>query len=188
MLTAADPLPRRPQRVLVAGTSGTGKTTLAARIGAMLDLPHTEIDALFHGPGWVPRAEFLTDVEALRMAERWVTEWQYTSARALLAERADLVVWLDLPFRVTLARLVRRTVGRRVRREELWNGNREAALHTVLTDRDHVIRWAIDTRHKTAERVAALAVDHPDLPVVRLRSQAEVDRWTARLSTGRGPG
>lgn len=181
MLTADDPLASRPQRVLVAGTSGTGKTTLAARLGLLLDLPHTEIDALFHGPGWVPRPEFLADVEALRMGERWVTEWQYRTARPLLADRADLLVWLDLPFRVTLARLVRRTVGRRLRREELWNGNREAALRTVLTDREHVIRWAVDTRHLTAERVAALAATHPDLPVVRLRSQAEVDRWTDRL-------
>lgn len=182
MLTADDPLPTTPRRVLVAGTSGTGKTTLAVRIGELLDLPHTEIDALFHGPGWVPRPEFVADVEALRMGERWVTEWQYTAARALLAERADLLVWLDLPFRVTLARLVRRTVVRRIRREELWNGNRETPLHTVLTDRDHVIRWAIDTRHKTAERVAALGDEHPALPVVRLRSRAEVDRWTRRIA------
>ena len=180
MLTADDPLPLRPQRVVTAGTSGTGKTTLAIRLGEIFDLPHTEIDALFHGPNWEPRPEFLADVEALRMSERWITEWNFSDARDLLAERADLLVWLDLPFRVTLTRLVRRTVGRRG--QELWNGNYEPPLLQAFTDREHVIRWAIRTRHLTAERVAALRVARPELTVVRLRSQAEVDRWVASVT------
>jgi adenylate kinase family enzyme len=65
MLTASDPLPTRVQRVLVAGVSGSGKTTLAGRIGAILGIPHTEIDSLFHGPNWVPRASFANDVDHL---------------------------------------------------------------------------------------------------------------------------
>jgi adenylate kinase family enzyme len=68
LLGPGDPLPRRPSRVLVAGTSGAGKTTLAARIGALLRLPHVEIDALFHGPGWRPRPTFEADVR--RFADR----------------------------------------------------------------------------------------------------------------------
>jgi adenylate kinase family enzyme len=38
--------------VLIAGTAGAGKSTLARRIAAALDIPHVEIDALFHGPQW----------------------------------------------------------------------------------------------------------------------------------------
>jgi len=60
-----DPLPRRSQRILIAGVSGTGKTTLARRIAPIARAPHTEIDGLYHGPDWVPRAEFLDDVRAL---------------------------------------------------------------------------------------------------------------------------
>lgn len=172
------PLPRRPRRVLVAGVSGAGKTTLAARVAEVIGAPHTEIDALFHGPGWVPRAEFLDDVRVLASGETWTTEWQYPAARPLLLDRADLLVWLDLPFAtVTLPRLVRRTVRRRLRREELWNGNVEPPLRTVLTDREHVVRWAIAGRAKLAERVPRVAVSHPDLSVVRLRSPREVASW-----------
>lgn len=50
MLCADDPLPGRSGRVLVAGTSGAGKTTLARRTAAVLDIPHIELDALYHGP------------------------------------------------------------------------------------------------------------------------------------------
>jgi hypothetical protein len=61
-LNATDELSTRPQRIIVAGTSGSGKTRLAARIGAALQIPHVEIDALHHGPGWVKRPEFEVDV------------------------------------------------------------------------------------------------------------------------------
>lgn len=61
-LTSADELAARPQRVIVAGTSGSGKTHLAARIGAALAIPHIEIDALHHGPGWMKRPEFEVEV------------------------------------------------------------------------------------------------------------------------------
>lgn len=52
-------------RIIVIGTSGAGKTTLAGRISARLGIDHIEIDALYHGPGWTPRPEFLADVRAL---------------------------------------------------------------------------------------------------------------------------
>ena len=129
MRSHKDPLPYPPKRVLVAGVSGVGKTTLARRISAITGGPHTEIDALFHGPAWMPRPEFLADVHSLLRTGSWTTEWQYDAARPLLAESADVLVWLDLPFvRVTLPRLLRRTIRRRWSREELWNGNMEAAV------------------------------------------------------------
>ena len=53
-----DPLPARPRRILVTGTSGAGKTTVAAALVGRLGIPHTDIDGLYHGPGWVPRPEF----------------------------------------------------------------------------------------------------------------------------------
>ena len=60
-------------------------------------------------------AQFLDDVADLVAGNEWVTEWQYTAARPALAERADLVVWLDLSFlRMTLPRVVSRTVRRRL--------------------------------------------------------------------------
>jgi adenylate kinase family enzyme len=177
VLTATDPLLFRPSRVTVAGVSGSGKSTLARRLGAGLDLPYTEMDALHHGPGWTRRPTFEADVRAFAASDRWVCEWQYDDVRPLLAARADLLVWVDLPFRVTLSRVVRRTVGRRLRREELWNGNREAPLHTFFTDPEHIVRWAIRTRHVYDERVPAVASAYPALSVVRLRTTREVDHW-----------
>ena len=177
MLTATDPLPHRPRRVAVAGVSGSGKSTLSRRIAEILGVPYTEIDGLFHGPGWTERPEFEADVEAFTSAPGWVTEWQYELARPLLVERADLMVWLDPPYPMVLQRVVRRTLRRRLRRQQLWNGNQEPPLRTFFTDDEHIVRWSIRTRDLYDERVPAVVSARPDLPIVRLGSTREVDPW-----------
>lgn len=155
-----------------------GKSTLAATVAALIGQPYTEIDSLFHGPGWSPRPEFLADVAQLVAGDGWVTEWQYSAARPALAARADLLVWLDLPFlRTALPRVASRTVRRRVRREELWNGNVEPPFRTFFTNRDHIVRWAWKRRHHYDNLVPGLERTHPHLTIVRLRSQREVDAW-----------
>jgi len=176
-------LPHRPRRVLVAGTSGSGKTTLARRIAEVLQLPHVEIDALYHGPGWTPRPSFVDDVAALTAQPSWVTEWQYTPARERLARAADLLVWLDLPRATVMRQVTRRTLRRRLRREQLWNGNIEPSLWTFFTDDEHIVRWAWRTHGTTASRIAGVLQDRPELPVVRLTSHAAASRWlTSRLA------
>ena len=177
VLRAADRLATRPRRVLVAGTSGAGKTTVAAAIADVLGLPHVEIDALFHGPDWAPRPDFEADVLAFASGPGWVTEWQYAVVRPLLLERADLLVWLDLRRGQVLRQVVRRTLRRRLRRVELWNGNLEPPLRTFFTDPEHIVRWAWSSHPRTGPRVEAAQRTRPELPVVRLRSSSDVRRW-----------
>lgn len=181
MLQPRDPLPYRPQRVLVAGVSGSGKTTLAAQIATILNLPHTEIDSLFHGPDWKPRADFRNDVDHLSQAPAWVSEWQYQSVQDMLASRADTLIWLDYPVWRSMVRLIWRTASRRWRRQELWNGNFEGPLFSVFTDSEHIIRWGWRTRHKMRELVPRLEGKFPQLSVVRMRSQKDVDVWLRTL-------
>ncbi|PFG41473.1 adenylate kinase family enzyme [Isoptericola jiangsuensis] len=172
----------RARRVLVAGTAGAGKTTLARHLGRLLDLPHVELDGLFHGPGWVPRPEFMDEVRSLAASDAWVTEWQYQPARPILLRRAELLVWLDLPVHVVMRQVLRRTISRRIHRTVLWNGNVEPPLWTILRDEEHVVRWAWTTRHKFDRLDERLADDAPHVTVVRLRSRREADRWLAGLA------
>ncbi|MHC5795987.1 P-loop NTPase family protein [Lacisediminihabitans sp. FW035] len=176
MLSSRDPI-RRPARVVVAGVSGVGKSTLARRISHALDLPYTEIDGLYHGAGWVPRPEFLVDVELFSREAEWITEWQYRDARPILSARADTLVWLDLPSPVAVWRVVSRTIHRSRTRVELWNGNTEPGLLHALTDPEGIIRWAVKHQRTYRRTVPAAAGQHPHLQVVRLRSQREVDAW-----------
>lgn len=175
----------RVKRVLIAGASGAGKSTMARRLGAVLDLPYVEIDGLYHGPDWQPRASFVGDVERLAASERWVTEWQYGAVRDRLAARAELMVWLDYPRWRVMERVTRRTLRRRLLATELWNGNREPPLHTFFSDPDHIVRWAWRTHGKYEGLVSRAVEQRPELRVLRFRRPAEAEAWLARLTPAR---
>ncbi|KQR38185.1 AAA family ATPase [Microbacterium sp. Leaf159] len=181
MLTADDPLPLGPERVLIAGVTGSGKTTLARRVAEMWDLRHVEIDGLFHGENWTPRESFIDDVRAFAAEDRWVTEWQYTSkgTDAILAPRAQLVIWLDYPYRVVRTRLLRRTIGRSILRTRMWNDNVEKPIWRMFSGdpEENIIAWQTKTLHKWAERMPDVTGDHPHLTIVRMRHPRETERW-----------
>jgi adenylate kinase family enzyme len=170
------------RRIVVAGASGSGKTTLAARIGVAAGLPHTEIDAVHWHAEWTPNPRFVEDVVALAAGDGWVTEWQYDVARPLLTARAELLVWLDPPRPVVLARVLRRTLARRLGRLELWNGNSEPPLRTFFTDRNHIVRWSMRTLRSYPARIRQARAENPGLRLVRIRSARDADRLVARLA------
>jgi adenylate kinase family enzyme len=174
----------RARRILVAGAAGAGKTTLATRIAEATGVPHTEIDGLYWRAGWTASETFAADVRALVDGDAWVTEFQYREVLPMLADRADLLVWLRPPRPVVLLRVVRRTVRRRLRRELLWGVNTEGPLRRVLTDPDHIIRYSIRGFRMTEDRLREAVAARPDLPLVQVRSRRDVARLLARLAAG----
>ena len=168
------------KRVAVISTaSGNGKTTVARALAARLDVPYYELDALHHGPNWAepPLEEFRARVEPIVESAAWVIDGAYRGKLGdLVLEGADLVVWLDLPLKVWLSRLVRRTIRRVARREELWAGNRER-LRDALHPHNSVVFYALRKYRQTRRTYATELVR---FPLVRLCSQREVDDFLTR--------
>jgi adenylate kinase family enzyme len=140
------------RRVSVVGNSGSGKSTLARELAAALEVPHVELDSVFHQPGWVPlpEDEFRRVVTAAAAGDGWVMDGNYSAVRPIVGARADTVVWLDPPRRTVMRQVIWRTLRRAVTRQELWNGNRET-LRNFLTwvPEDSVISWAWHTTPST---------------------------------------
>lgn len=177
-------------RVLVVGTTGSGKTTVAAAIAEYLAAPHVELDSLHWKPGWVEAdtEEFRRRALAATTSERWVVCGNYWSKLDdVLWSRADTVVWLDLPVPILLWRLVRRTVRRSLRRTELWGTNRERI--SSLWHRDSLLLWAVKSQPKNRARYRAAMTDPRwhHISFVRLRSQRVVRKWLCELQKMQNP-
>src|SRR3954451_1991807 len=99
------------QRFVIKGASGAGKSTLARELARRLGVRHVELDGLHHGPGWkaASAAELQAAVVAALEGEPgWVVDGNYDSKLGeLVLERAELIVWLDLPLATKLRRLAR---------------------------------------------------------------------------------
>jgi adenylate kinase family enzyme len=162
---------------LITGASGAGKSTLRLVISDLLELPTVELDSLYHGHNWTVRPTFVADVDSFTSAPAWVTEWQYSSVKPLLLSRSDVLVWLDHTRWTVMRRIIRRTLRRRVIRQQLWNGNYEPPLRTVLTDREHIVRWAWDTYHRRRNEALEIAMTMDQPVVVRLSRQRDVQAW-----------
>jgi adenylate kinase family enzyme len=88
------------QRILVMGSSGSGKSTFARRLSAITAIPVISIDALFWKPGWVEpdRAEFRERLAEAARQPRWIMDGNYPSHLVELRRDAcDTVIWFDLP-------------------------------------------------------------------------------------------
>jgi adenylate kinase family enzyme len=175
------------RRVVVIGSTGAGKSTLAAALAARLGCPHVELDGLHWEPGWVmaSTAVLRARVAEALAGERWVVDGNYRKARDLIWPRADTLIWLDLPLVGILVALWRRTWRRLRQRELLWSGNRER-FATQFLSRDSLFVWAISTyrRHRREWAAALREPQHAHLRVIRLQSRRAIQRWWAGLGPG----
>lgn len=175
------------RRISVVGATGSGKTTVATAIGDRLGLPVIEMDALFWGPDWTQadRDGLRAQVAGIVDGEGWVIDGNYRGmSQDLVWEAADTIVWLDLPFLSNAWQLLRRTWRRAIRRERLWNGNRET-LRKAVFSKDSILRWLIETHGSIRDRYGSdMASGRDDLTWVRLRNRREVDAWLAALGDG----
>jgi adenylate kinase family enzyme len=158
-------------RIAITGASGSGKTTLAMELARTAGLKHVEIDALHHGPNWESCGPDVLRERVLVAIDRddWVTDSTYhTVLGNLISERADVLVWLDLPIPLVMRRLLRRTYVRNRDNVELWNGNVEPGWRESM----RYLIWPALKRAFVNRREFPQGYAH--LRVERLRSDADV--------------
>ena len=164
------------RRVAVIGCGGSGKTTLARELTGRLGLPVVHADFVVYRNGDAPRseAEWRADLAALADGDAWVIDAMKVSTLEQRVERADTVVFLDLPRRSCYAGVLRR----RLRYRGLVDRERGIADRITL----EFLRWIWRFRREARPRILAILGRHAaSTRVVVLRSRREIGRFLASL-------
>src|SRR4051812_13992982 len=111
-MTTSDAPDGRMRRVMVVGCAGAGKSTLARKLGALLNLPVVHLDRHFWRPGWqLPdMSEWRAHADELAAQPAWIIDGNYSNTYETRMARADTLVWLDLPRAVCIRRVLLRTL------------------------------------------------------------------------------
>jgi adenylate kinase family enzyme len=166
------------KRIVVIGTTGSGKTTLAKNLAAKLEFVHIDLDDLHWLPDWQerPSDDFRRLLTESIRAEKWVVAGNYSSkSQDITWPQADTLIWIDLPFWPNFRQLLRRTFRRAYTGEMICNGNTETLGKQFFT-KDSILLWFLKTWHKNHKKYAAIFAnpkDYPHLRLIRLRSHQQ---------------
>jgi adenylate kinase family enzyme len=170
------------QRVVVLGPVGAGKSVLAREISRRTGIPVVHLDPIFWREGWTraPAEEAASDFRAAIAGDRWILDgnflWDERVEPDGRFKRADTVVFLDLPRRTCLRRVLARVVrDRRRRRPDLPEGAYEGMDVELL-------RWIWSYPKRDRPRVVELLGRLDDnVTIHRLRSPADVEQFVESL-------
>lgn len=114
-------------------------------------MPFVELDDIHHQPNWTPidAGAFHARLDEITTGDGWVIDGNYRTlvVEGPVWERADTVVWLDLPRHEVMRQVIGRTLRRTLTREGLWNGNREPLSDLWRWDPgQNIMRWAWTAR------------------------------------------
>jgi adenylate kinase family enzyme len=179
-----DEITSEMKRVVIVGTSCSGKTTLASQFGDILHSKPVHLDFLYWLPNWQnrPDDEFRELISEITTQGNWIIDGNYSRVQDLIWPRATHLIWLNYSFLTVVGRAFRRTINRLLNQEELFAGNKTSFKHAFLS-RASIIWWVITTYHRRKRRYRD-ALDggyFPNLKIIELKSQVSTDHFRKQL-------
>jgi adenylate kinase family enzyme len=166
------------RRILVIGSGGSGKSTVATRLGALLNLEVSHLDKFFWQPGWVKPAteDWVQTVTELMSRDSWILDGNYSGTLELRFEKCDTIIFLDLSRWLCLWRIVRRVLRyRKDLRPDMAEGCPEKLDLEFVT-------WVWNYPRRTKPKVVQLLRERCEgKEIVWLRSRREVEGFLRRF-------
>ena len=167
------------QRILIVGCPGSGKSTLARQLAPLLNLPIIHLDREYWQPGWTEPDSADWDATVLRLVAqpRWIIDGNYGRTIPARLAVADAAIHLDLPRRVCLTRVIRRSLSQL--------GRARPDMHPDCPERLPNIEFLLWIWHFPKHRRPALvdqltAAKSRGCKVITLTSPAAISAWLTR--------
>ncbi len=161
-------------RVMIIGSGGAGKSTLAKQLGEKLNLPVHHLDTFFWNPGWVSATEeeLMEAQNKFVYDDKWIFDGNYSATMDIRMQRADTVIFLDLSKYLCTFRVIKRRFQYHNKtRPDMGEGCEEKIDLEFIK---WVYNYPRDKKPKTLERLAKLPAE---TKVFILKSPKEVKQF-----------
>lgn len=170
------------QRIVIIGTTSSGKTTLAKRLADRIHADFIDLDDLHWEPDWqeAPLDVFRERVRTATSSNVWVVAGNYRIVRDLVWPQAQAIIWLDYPFPIVFWRLIKRTLYRTITKEKLFAGNVESLQKQLkFWSQDSLIHWLFKTywRRKRETPLLLSQLEHAHLTSLHFKHPRETEAW-----------
>lgn len=171
------------EKIVIIGSSSSGKTTLAKSLAKKLNIEHKELDSFYWEPNWTEASaeDFRNRVDQFTVQDKWITDGNFSQVRDLVWGRADTIIWLDYPFHIIIRQFFKRSITRSITKEELWNGNRETIWNSILRPKSLLV-WILKTYRRNKRRFSDLmeSDEYPNARFIRLKHPNETESFLTR--------
>ncbi|BAT52697.1 topology modulation protein [Nostoc sp. NIES-3756] len=169
------------QKILIIGSGGAGKSTLARELGRILNIDIIHLDTFYWQPGWVETAKDKWEIiiQDLIQLESWIMDGNYSNTLDLRLPVADTVIFLDFPRLLCLFRVIQRRWQVGKSRPDMASGCPERLTWDFLK---YVWTYPVTRRPKILERLSHLS---PNQQVFILHNPQEVKEFLGKFSFDR---
>lgn len=160
------------KRVLIIGSGGAGKSTLARRLGETTGIEVIHLDKLHWRAGWTEpsKDEWLKIVENAVKKESWIMDGNFGGTMELRLQYCDTVIFLDFPRTLCIYRALKRwTKYRNTNRPDMSEGCHEKIDLEFL---GWIWNFQETAKPKIEERLRRF---ESEKTIIRLHSKREVE-------------
>ncbi|MDR6726344.1 adenylate kinase family enzyme [Paenibacillus amylolyticus] len=169
-------------RILVIGSGGSGKSTLSQKLSNILNLPVIHLDAYFWNPNWVPKPNDEWDqmIDKFTNQDQWIMDGNYSRTMNTRMERADAIIFLDMPRLLCCYRIIkRRFMYHNKSRPDMNEGCNEKLDWEF-------VKWVWNYKKRSGMNVLK-KLEHiqRDKQVIILNTRKQVDEFISRIESNR---
>jgi adenylate kinase family enzyme len=170
------------KRVLVIGSSGSGKSTFARRLGEAISVPIIHLDKLYWSPNWVgttDEIEWQTKVERALQGDTWIIDGNYSGTLLLRLQKADTVIFLDMPRVICVWRVVKRAAFYRKKTRPYMGADCDEKFDWKFLE---FVRYVWNYPARSKPKVEKLLAQNQNAKtIVRLKSKKDVENFLQKL-------
>ncbi len=169
-------------KMVVIGSPGSGKSTIARKLGELTGIEVYHLDRLYWKPGWVEstRDEIRNIQQEIVKKDRWIIDGNYGSTMEVRLEAADTIVFLDRTRITCLYRVIkRRFMYHRKSRPDMGVGCTERLDRDFLR---YVWNFPRDQRNRILQKLAKY---EGEKQIISLSNDRDIDLFLELVNQNR---